>query len=60
MSGWIPVTESLPDDLVTVLVSDTKTVGISEYHYGLAEWLYCEVVVDEVTHWQPIVYPDAP
>lgn len=61
MTTWIQATpENLPDDLVTVWISDGKTVGISEYHHGLQEWLYCDDVIDPVTHWQLIVYPKAP
>lgn len=60
MAGWRQVTDSLPDDLVSVWVSDNKTVGISEYIHGIEDWAYCELVLGPITCWLPIEYPETP
>lgn len=60
MTDWILASESLPDDLVLVWVSDGKAVGISEYMHGHEAWHYSDAISAPITHWQPIEYPEAP
>lgn len=57
---WIPTSEELPDDLVEVWISDGKLVAISQYMHGQECWAYNDLITGPVTHWQPIVYPEAP
>lgn len=60
MTIWRQCQEQLPDDLVSVWVSDNKTVGVSEYIHAIEDWAYCEVVLWPITCWLPIEYPDPP
>lgn len=58
--AWITAADQLPDDLVDVWVSDGKTVAVSQYMHGHECWSYSDLITRQVTHWQPIVYPEAP
>lgn len=60
MTTWRQTSQQLPDDLVQVWVSDSKTVGISEYLRHMEDWAYCELVLGPITHWMSIEYPEAP
>ena len=61
MTTWIPVTDHLPDDLVSVWVTDNKTVGISEYMHGHEQWSYCDSVAGPITQWMPLPeFPKVP
>lgn len=57
---WIPIAQKLPPDLTAVWVSDGKTVAISQYMFGHQCWAYSDMLTSTITHWQPIVYPEAP
>ena len=62
MSEWIPVSERLPDEFVSVLVcipSDAPLPTVREAYWangswGAKMWIYS---ADEVTHWMPLPEP---
>jgi len=57
---WISVADQLPDDDMTVLITDTENFVGTGFHDGDAGWRYCnaERVGDPVTHWSEL--PDPP
>jgi len=58
--AWIPVTSQLPDDDITVLISDVENDVTLGFMDGDSGWRYCsgERVGDPVTHWAHV--PAAP
>ncbi len=56
---WIPVTESLPDDDITVLIADTEEDVFTGFHDGDNGWRYCsaERVMVPITHWAELPAP---
>ena len=57
---WIAVADQLPDDDMTVLISDTENDVTLGFHEGDSGWRYCNaaLVGDPVTHWAEL--PDGP
>jgi hypothetical protein len=57
---WIPVTDTLPDDDILVLIADTEKDVFTGFHDGDNGWRYCsaEKVSDPVTHWADL--PESP
>ena len=59
---WIPVTERLPEEFVSVLVyipSDSPFQTVREAYFvngswGAKMWIYG---ADEITHWMPLPEP---
>lgn len=58
--NWISVTDNLPNDDITVLISDTENDITLGFHDGYSGWRYCsgERVGDPVTYWAEV--PSAP
>ncbi|UTJ46610.1 DUF551 domain-containing protein [Atlantibacter subterranea] len=55
--GWIPVSERMPEAVVTVLISNGADIGKA---YWLDEWGYDfdgDKVPGDVTHWMPLPNP---
>lgn len=62
-TGWIPVTERLPENDNEVLTASGQTVQILFYDHDDADWytvdsdISVHLFCDNVTHWMPLPEP---
>ena len=57
-TGWIPVSERLPDDEREVLITDVADdVFVGWYDERYNEWLRTNCIVKNIVAWQPLPQP---
>lgn len=55
-TAWIPVSERLPDDDMSVMIACKGNEPVWIGHHDVADWYNCngEPITSLVTHWKPI------